>query len=99
MTEYEEKMTRRAAELVGAERLLELAEADSEMRLRVYPRLEGKNCGTCGNFRPNPGRASGRCAVHPWARNRWGRESDGYPLVVSRSRNSCRQYVEKGAGK
>lgn len=74
-------------------RLVELAEADKDGRIRIIPESQNETCGHCYNFEREPGTKHGTCAKRPHPRDRYGKIDRSKQFIVSQSTQSCRLYM------
>lgn len=81
---------------VSAERLVKLAEADKEGRVKIYPQSKDKTCGTCTHFKRTPGTRSGKCDIKKWCKNRYGQRIGELEFTPQQSRKACREYDQRG---
>lgn len=71
------------------EKLNYYKELEADGRLKVRPPVEGRKCGTCGNYDNIPGSAYGYCKV------REDKHRPGKQLYVCRSRMACKDNYRK----
>lgn len=83
---------------VSAERLLELAKADCEGRIKIYTESKTGTCGTCKHFKRTPGTRSGKCDMKKWCKNRYGRQVGQWEFNPSQSRKACKRYEADNKG-
>ena len=74
-------------------RLVELAEADKDGRIRIIPESQNGACGGCWYFEREPGTKHGTCAKRPHPRDRYGKIDRSKQFIVSQSTQSCRLYM------
>lgn len=74
---------------VTEEKLAYYKGLEREGRLKVRPPVEGRKCGTCGNYDIIPGTAYGYCKVRKDKYNAKKR------LYVGRSRMACKDHYQK----
>lgn len=74
---------------VTEEKLAYYKVLEREGRLKVRPPVEGRKCGTCGNYDSIQGSACGYCKV------REDRRRPGKRLYVGRSRMACKDNYRK----
>ena len=71
------------------EQLAHYKELEIEGRLKVRPPVEGRKCGTCGNYDIIPGTAYGYCKV------RKDKHRPQKQLYVGRRRVACKDNYQK----
>lgn len=71
------------------EKLAYYKKLEMEGRLKVRPPVEGRKCGTCGNYDIIPGTAYGYCKV------RKDKHRPKKQLYVGRSRAACKDNYQK----
>ena len=71
------------------EKLAYYKKLEMEGRLKVRPPVEGRKCGTCGNYDIIPGTAYGYCKVR---KDKYNAKKQ---LYVGRSRVACKDNYQK----
>jgi hypothetical protein len=84
--------------------LYSIVKAVKEDRLRILAEPQKGTCGSCQNFRPEPGMRSGGCAVREYAKDWYGKEYTDRKFVAWRDKKACKAYrpatdVEAGDGR
>jgi hypothetical protein len=74
-------------------RLVELAEADKDGRVRIMPESQNETCGNCDNFKRESGTRHGLCAKRPHPRNRYGKIDRSRKFIVYQNTQSCKFYT------
>lgn len=74
-------------------RLVELAEADKDGRVRIMPESQNETCGNCDNFKRESGTRHGLCAKRPHPRNRYGKIDRSRKFIVYQNTQSCKLYT------
>jgi hypothetical protein len=75
--------------------LYPIVKAVREGRFHIYPEPAAGTCGSCGNFHPEPGERSGKCAVkeysnsHPYGAYGTRLQMEFHP---AQSRKACKEY-------
>lgn len=81
---------------IGAGRMMELAQADREGRVKILPEAEKGTCGDCTHFKRTPGARSGTCSVREWYTDCYGHiDRHRGQFTPSQSRRACKQYVAR----
>ena len=70
-------------------RLVELAEADKDGRVRIMPESQNETCGNCDNFKRESGTRHGLCAKRPHPRTRYGKIDRSRKFIVYQNTQSC----------
>ena len=76
-------------------RLVELAEADKDGRVRIIPESQNETCGHCYNFERESGTRHGLCAKRPHPRNRYGEIDRSKKFIVYQTTQSCKLYTPR----
>ena len=76
-------------------RLVELAEADKDGRVRIIPESQNETCGHCYNFERESGTRHGLCAKRPHPRNRYGKMDRSKKFIVYQTTQSCKLYTPR----
>ena len=74
-------------------RLVELAEADKDGRVRIIPESQNETCGHCYSFERESGTRHGLCAKRPHPRNRYGEIDRSKKFIVYQNTQSCKLYT------
>ena len=74
-------------------RLVELAEADKDGRVRIMPESQNDTGGNCDNFKRESGTRHGWCAKRPHPRNRYGKIDRSRKFIVYQNTQSCKFYT------
>lgn len=73
------------------QRLRELAEADKDGRVKIFPPSADGHCGSCDQFRRVSGTQRGVCEARSSGAYRYG-------FVVGQSRKACKGYRKREEG-